>query len=291
MNGTRLAQVEIPDTVDVQLPRQAVVPVAETAPLTDPEPEPTRVPAQAAAIPDAPEPDRALSPLGLPCDLAITATAMPGAMVALDIMAPCQPETQVDIAHSGLSLVGQTDAFGLLTMDIPGFETPAFFEVALPDGQVDTVLVGLPDLVNYDRVGVQWQGPAELDLHAMEFGASFGEPGHIWSETPGRLDDALAGQNGFLTQLGDPRTPDAPRAQVYTFPHATLRDGDRVRLSIDAQVTETSCGTEVSAHTLEMQRAGPVEITPVSLTMPGCDAVGNYLLLQNLLQDLRLASN
>ena len=53
---------------------------------------------------------QALSPLGLPCGLTVTTEARPGAMVALDIMDPCQGNARVVVEHSGLNLTGQTDA-------------------------------------------------------------------------------------------------------------------------------------------------------------------------------------
>jgi len=264
----RVADMAEPDA-GVALPRQAEIPVP---PQTDGAP-------------------RQVSALGLPCGLSVEARAMPGAMVALDVMAPCQTETRVVIEHSGLTLIAETDALGLLTLDIPAFETPAFFNIELPDGLSETALVGLPDLFDYHRVAVQWDGRGELSLHAMEFGAAFGDTGHVWQESPATLDAALTGTGGFLLELGDPTRPDAPRAQVYTLPRSALRAGDTVRLSVDAAITPETCGQPLSAHALQMDGTGRVELIPLSLTMPGCDAVGDYLLLQNLLQDLRLAAN
>ena len=48
--------------------------------------------------------DQPLSPFGLPCGLSVTTTASDGAVVALDIMDPCQPHSRVIIEHSGLNL-------------------------------------------------------------------------------------------------------------------------------------------------------------------------------------------
>jgi hypothetical protein len=231
------------------------------------------------------------SAFGLPCGLSIDATPAPGAIVALDVMAPCQPDTMITIAHSGLTLAGRTDAFGLLSMDIPAFETPAFFSAEAPDGSVEVTLVPVPDLRDYDRVAVQWQAPAEVELHAMEFGASFGGPGHVWQDAPGQLAEALAERGGFLTRLGDTDGESLHRAQVYSLPRAALRSGDTVRLSVDLAITDGNCGQSVSAHTLQIMENDQVDVTPIELTMPGCDAVGDYLVLQNPLRDLRLASN
>ena len=75
----------------------------------------------------APQPQATgFSDLGLPCGLSVASEAMPGAMVALDIMEPCAPNARVEISHAGLVFTARTDALGLLTVDVPALETPAF---------------------------------------------------------------------------------------------------------------------------------------------------------------------
>ncbi|MBY4894342.1 hypothetical protein KUL25_16415 [Rhodobacteraceae bacterium N5(2021)] len=264
-----------------------IVPLAEQSLAT----QATVVPAAfdgPASAPTAPMTETTeLSPLGLPCDITVTATAMPAAMVALDVMAPCRVGAEVTINHSGLQIASATDAVGLLTLDIPAFETPAFFSVAFADGVEETVLVGTPDLYEFDRIGLNWQGDMGLELHAMEFGAAFGDHGHVWQEAPATPEAAIEGSGGFLTMLDTGES----FAQIYTLPRATLREGDSVRLSIDAPVTQTNCTQEVLAWTLRVEGGGPVDVTDLMFTVPSCDAVGDVLVLQNLLDDLRLASN
>jgi hypothetical protein len=270
------------DAMMVEAAPEAETPPARPLIVTEAAPEP-----QIAPMTDAP----ALSPLGLPCGLTVEATAQPAAMVALDIMDPCQPETALRVEHSGMTIEAMTDAMGLLTLDIPAFETPAFFTVRMDDESERSLLVPVPDLGDYDRIGIAWTGAAELDLHAMEFGARFGEDGHVWSDNPRGADAARNGEGGFLVQLGDPSLPQPMLAQVYTLPRATLSEANTVRLSLDAEITEANCGTPTEALTLRSEAAGRVDVTPLTFTHPGCDAVGDFLVLQNLLGDLRLASN
>lgn len=230
----------------------------------------------------------ALSPFGLPCGLSLTAEAMPGALVALDIMEPCAPDARVTITHGPLVFAAQTDAMGLLTLDIPALETPAFFTVRLEDGTEATTLAGLPDLIDYDRAAIVWDEDRSLQLHAYENGADFGAPGHVWQETPGRITDALIGTGGFLITLGDSTLDDPQLAQIYTSAQ-TLRDD--VRLSVEVPVTDANCGRPVRARSLQIGEGGQINDRPVTMILPGCDAVGEFLLLQNLFLDLRLASN
>ena len=265
--------------VIIPMAEQALAPEAAVSPTAFEEP------ASAASTPITEETQ--LSDLGLPCGVIVTATAMPAAMVALDVMAPCRTDATVTVNHSGLEIVTYTDALGLLSLDVPAFETPAFFSVVFGDGVEETVLVGLPDLRDFDRIGLWWQGDLGLELHAMEFGAAFGDQGHVWHETPSAPEDAIAGDGGFLTLLETTNS----FAQIYTLPRATLREGDSVRLSIDAPVTQANCTRNVVARTLRAEGGGPVNVTELTFTVPSCDAIGDVLVLQNLLDDLRLASN
>lgn len=235
--------------------------------------------------------DQDLSPFGLPCGLSVSATPMEGARVALDIMDPCQAHSRVVIEHSGLNLTGQTDVMGLLTMDIPVFEAPAFFTVRMPDGSSDSALAIIPDLQDYYRVGVQWNEDRQLELHAMEYGATYGEPGHIWLDNPGNVDRAVAGEGGYVVQVGTAEVESPMLAQIYSFPRAALEDAGTVRMSIEVPITETNCGQDTLARTLELEEDGTTAVIELTFTLPGCDAVGDYLVLQNLLQDLRVASN
>jgi len=230
----------------------------------------------------------ATSPLGLPCGLSVSAEAMPGAMVALDILEPCAPLARVTVTHGALTFAAQTDAMGLLALDVPAFETVAAFSVALADGRTQTVMAEVADLTEYDRAAIVWHEDLSLQLHASEGNAAFGEAGHVWQEVPGSLADLLVGDGGFLVHLGD-TTVEAPHlAQVYTMPHS-LRDD--VRLSVELPVTAENCGQPVRAHSLLVETGRDVISRPVTLIIPGCDTVGEYLLLQNLFRDQRLASN
>jgi hypothetical protein len=171
------------------------------------------------------------------------------------------------------------------------FENPAFFTVRMPDGTSDSALALVPDLGDYYRVGLQWNEDRQLELHALEFGASYGEPGHIWLNNAGSVDRALSGEGGFVVQIGETGVENPMMAQIYSFPRDTLEETGNVRLSIEAPVTEANCGQDTQARTLELDEDGTVAVIELTFTLPGCDAVGDYLLLQNLLQDLRVASN
>lgn len=268
---------------------QAAEPDAIPAPAPAPVAEIASTPEPAAAVLPPPEtPETALSALGLPCGLTITAEAMPGAMVALDVMDPCAPDTRVEIVHGPLRFSDRTDAMGLLTTDVPALETPAFFTVRLETGTEAMTLAGLPDLIDYDRAAILWMGAAGLQLHGYRGQADFGGPGHVWQDNPGSVADAMIGAGGFLNLLGDPELDEPQLAQVLTMPRAHRGE---MSLVVDVPITTETCGQAISAETVKSMGGTHTIRQPVSLTLPGCEAAGEFLMLQNLFSDPRLAAN
>ena len=229
-----------------------------------------------------------LGAFGLPCGLAVTASAMPGAMVALDVMDPCRPDTDLTITHSGLRFGARTDKMGLVTLDLPALETPAFVTVQTADGAEAMAMAGLPDLGAYLRVAIIWEGDLGLDLHGFAQGAGFGEPGHIWRENPGDLAATMQGGDGVLTALGGPHGTRSLRAQVLTMARSRAA---ATRIALDIPIKPETCGLPLVAEAVQQTDTGALFRQPISLTLPGCDAVGDFLVLQNLFDPPRLVSN
>ena len=94
-----------------------------------------------------------------------------------------------------------------------------------------------------------------------------------------------------MTRNGDIEASEPLMAEVYSFPVAkTAQEGD-VALSVEAEVSEANCGLEIEAQALELRGDDPVKTQNLTLAVPDCDAVGNFLVLNNLLQDLKVAQN
>ena len=64
-------------------------------------------------------------------------------------------------------------------------------------------------------------------------------------------------------------------AEVYTAPVAT-RVGDIV---VEAEVSAATCGRALDGAMLRMAPGATVQSEPLSFAMPGCDAVGDFLML------------
>jgi hypothetical protein len=213
-----------------------------------------------------------------------------GAMVALRISAPCAPNARVAIHHNGLMFADTTDASGLLAIDVPALAVNAVFVIDLGEGAGAVGLAEVPSLAFYDRVALQWADNAGFEIHALEFGATYGEDGHVWQNAPRDVTAAALGDGGFLSLLGDADTL-APRlAQVYTFPSAAASREGTVALSVEAEVTEANCGRSIAAQALELRAGSPLRTRDLSLSVPGCEAAGSFLVLNNLMDDLKIAA-
>jgi len=225
------------------------------------------------------------------CDYALSAEASAGAMVALTLDVPCMPNERFTLHHNGLMVTGVTDESGISEMVVPALSTEAVFIVAFPNGEGAVANASVDSLEYYDRVAVQWEGDSGLQIHAMEYGADYGDAGHVWAEAPHDLSQAVGGEGGFLTRLGASDLPHAYQAEIYTFPSSIAARAGDVQLQVEAQVTQDNCGRDVEAQSIQLQQDGGLKVQTLTLAMPECNAVGDFLLLKNLLNDLKIAQN
>ncbi|NUH66889.1 hypothetical protein HTT03_16520 [Sulfitobacter sp. S0837] len=223
------------------------------------------------------------------CDIEATARASEAAMVELSLEASCLPNERLTVHHNGMIFTETTDDEGQLNVTVPALAEQAVFILAFGNGDGAVAQTTVPDLADYDRVVLQWKGAAGFEIHAREFGADYGEEGHVWSGAPRDMAAAVTGKGGFLTRNGNTDVAEPLMAEVYSFPVSTAtRDGD-IALSVEAEVSQANCGLEIEAQALELRDQGEVTTRNLTLAVPDCDAVGNFLVLNNLLQDLKVA--
>ncbi len=225
------------------------------------------------------------------CAIDMTATAAAGAMVDVSIKAPCNASERFTLHHNGMMVTEVIQPDGTATLSIPALSETAVFIAAFTNGEGGLAQTDVPSLPFYDRVVVQWRGQAGLQLHAREFGANYFDQGHIWHDAKGDIAEAAQGKGGFLTRIGNEDTPDALVAEIYSFPAGTTaRNGD-IALSVEAEVTVQNCNTDVEAQTLDMRDGGDLKVQDLTLAIPECGSVGDFLVLKNLIEDLKIASN
>lgn len=212
------------------------------------------------------------------CAPELDLAARPMAMIAIDLRASCAAGARVVIRHAGLAVAETLDGSGHLTLDLPALDTSGRISVLLPEGRELHAAVAMPSVARLRRLAVQWIAGDAFQLHAMEGGATYGTPGDVHAQNP------ASPSGGYLVALGDPSSSLPMMAEVYTWPV-----GVTVRPVIEAEVTQATCGRELMAETL-LSDHGRVTATDLTLAMPGCDALGDILVLNNLIGESRLAA-
>lgn len=237
------------------------------------------VPDVPAVIPDVPSATAANNQPEKACSVQFDLVPQPGAMIGLSLLAPCHSNERVVLMHSGLAVTAKTSESGALFGALPALTSEVEVEVRFSSGDRAITGIDMPEAEGVRRFAVQWQDADAFQLHAFEGGADYDQPGHYSAENSG-----TPGQGAFVTLLGD-RSTDLPlMAEVYTFTHE--KDAEIV---IEAEVSEATCGREILGETI-MAEAGQVNVADLSVAMPACDALGDILVLKNLVQDMKLAA-
>ena len=255
------------------------------AALEEPAPQPALV-IEAPLIDEPVEAEPELS-----CAVTSVAQADAAAMVKVNLSAPCFPNERVVVHHQGMMFTSATDDTGQLDIMVPALAEMAvvIFEFSNGEGSVATAEVS--SLSFYDRVVLQWAGDTGFQLHAREFGANYGDGGHVWSGAPRDVSAAALGEGGFVTRLGVTDTLEPRIAEVYTFPSGTAATPGSIDLSVEAEVTARNCGQVIEAQSLELGDGGRLRTQYLTMTAPDCDAIGDFLVLNNLVDDLKIAAN
>lgn len=281
LDGPVLADPVLDDDAPVMLAAAESAAMVYTAPEL-PQPEvilAAATPEQpAAALETAPVANAAPTDCPVTLDLAV----VPGAMIGVTLLAPCAPNARVVLQHQGLAVTGMTTASGALFASLPAMTAQAMVAAVMADGTKVETTLAVPEAVDFRRFGVQWQGDDAFQVNAYENGAAYGTPGHINGVQPGVASDT----GGFLQILGDPSAPMPLLAEVYTYPKAT----GPVEMTVEAAVTDKTCGREILGETL-LAVAGKVVVTDLTLAMPDCSAIGDFLVLNNLAGETTLAAN
>lgn len=225
----------------------------------------------------------------LGCAVAAQALPAPMATVDLSISAPCLGNERVTVHHNGMIFSAVTDAGGQLKVTVPALAERAVFIAAFANGKGAVATTRVAGLNAYDRAVLQWAGDSGFQIHAREFGAGYGDSGHVWSgATAAAAQDGNS--TGSVVRLGDETILAPLMAEVYSFPSGRSTRSGTVAISIEAEVNELNCGRDVSAQLLERHGSDALRTRDLVLSVPGCAAVGDFLVLNNLLDDLKIAA-
>lgn len=231
-----------------------------------------------------------LSDFGLTCEIGLTATPSIAGLVSLSLNAPCQSGTVVTVTHQGLRFSEVTDATGALQIEVPALVQSATFAMRFDDGAAVQATAEVPEVAVYDRAILQWQGKSDLGLHAFEYGAAYGEPGHVYRAVPHAPARGPNRGAGFMTVLGSDQVPGGWTAEVYSFPAREALKSGRVAIAVEAAITAASCGRDVTAQTIQPTISGADAPVTLSIAMPDCSTIGDFLVLNNLVQEMKVAA-
>lgn len=226
----------------------------------------------------------------LSCEHQLTARSEAAAMVRLQLDAPCMINERFTLHHNGMMFTQVTDSDGQSDFTVPALSKNAVFIVAFANGEGAVANASVSSLEYYDRAVLQWKGESGMQIHALEYGSDYGSDGHVWADAARDNSVAALGEGGFLTRLGAADVDNALLAEVYTFPTGVAKRGGDVQLSVEAEVSGMNCGRDVEAQSIQKGADGGLKTQDLVLAMPDCNAIGDFLVLKNLLNDLKIAS-
>ncbi len=223
------------------------------------------------------------------CAYGATAKIVDGGLIQLSLDAPCSPNERLTIHHNGLIFSETTDQDGALTTVVPALAERAVIMMQFSNGDGAVVQTHIEGLDQYGRAVLQWRGDAGFQLHAREFGADYGSIGHVWAGSNAPVESAIDNSHGFVVRLGNPAVPQPHLAEVYTYPMAKADKRGTIDLTIEAEVHARNCGLDIEAQSIELM-GGSLRTQDVVLSIPDCDAIGSFLVLNNLVSDMKIAS-
>ena len=221
-------------------------------------------PVDLAALPSLP----GLPARALPADFAalpalascaaptLTVAPAAGAMLMLDLAAPCLPSARVELRLGALTFAVLTDAAGGFHAQMPAMAQTNRVLAIMPDGTELAASAEAPDLGAIERIALIAGASSALHLSA-----------------PG----------GQITALGDPAARPALLAEV----HSIAKAAPEAAVIVVADLTPATCGADLGAT---FWRAGAPDVVPLSLAMPDCDGIDGAVLLPLPAAPLALAA-
>lgn len=211
------------------------------------------------------------------CPVALSARRAAEAMVTLSATLPCAPDTDVLITHDLIRFSARTGSEGLLETLVPALSVEAEFVLLKSNVEQARVTIPVPALRNYDRAVLQWRGTGNLQLHSFVAGAEVGDPGHVWSAS---VQDTT-GSRGNVQRLGAGTEDPSYSAEVFTYPRGGWQGAEDMALKIGVALTAENCGRAMPVTTFQINRGELVMRRDMSLRLPGCNAAGSVVMLDD----------
>lgn len=215
-----------------------------------------------------------------PCKVNMSAESDIAAMMTAQVDAPCFKNADFDIIHESLRFSGRTDDSGRATITVPAVLPNAKLSVLFDNMERAQAHILVPDASQYDRTIIQWRDAENVQLHALEAGASFGGLGHIWSGSVHSPELSVLGRHGFVEHLGTRETSISYQGEVYTYPARWARANVPIEIAVGAMITKDNCD-----HALRLQVIRVVDgevLAPVVIVLdtPSCNSDIGFRMLR-----------
>lgn len=204
----------------------------------------------------------------------------------LALASTCRAGQEIEWTYGGAEFTAKLDAAGKLDLVIDCFAgTATPVDIKFADGTNLSLPVTARDLDRVSKVALIWRSAVDLDLHAFEYAAAVGEPGHVWAGATAnleaireRLEKSPRGA-GFLSTVtkGD---GSRDKVEVYTFLHRDGHASGQIGLAVDhatrgARPAGDTCGSgvlaEVPFRLVTSGRRNPVTHTAGIIAAAACD--------------------
>jgi hypothetical protein len=212
---------------------------------------------------------------------AITLDIRPAGITQVMIDSPCHAGTAVELAYESLRLAIALDAGGAGSIAAAGFQEASDATMRFADGESMAFNIPFIDTGKLDRVALIWDAPVGLQLHAFEFGAPPGSPGHVGPNNR-RGHGAVRRRGGGYLHTYQPVNGVGQHAEVYTYWHRNCGKTGVVQLKLGFGSDDPAaavCGDNVNARPeFEILRsvAGRVErMRSLRLARLDCATVAN----------------
>lgn len=189
------------------------------------------------------------------------------------VMSGCRTGQTVVWTYGGAEFQAILDNAGRAEFTVDAFAgTATPVELKFTDETIVSLPVEARDLDKVSKVAVIWRAPVNLDLHAFEYAALHGQPGHIHAAAPSSpaaarewIEKSARG-HGFLSTHS---SADAARdrLEVYTFLHKDGQMSGLVQTAVDYETRGekpegASCGkgpnAEVAFRIVSLSRSGQI---------------------------------
>jgi hypothetical protein len=207
------------------------------------------------------------APPPVPCTVlpALTLDIRPAGITEVIIDSPCHAGTAAELSYETLRFGIAIDADGAGSISAAGFQQASDATLRFADGEAVAFNIPFADTERMDRVALVWDAPVKLALHAFEFGAVPGTPGHVYEDNPRGYRDVRRKGGGYLLEY-EPNGV-GQSIEVYTYWHRTGGNSGVVQLmlGVDTRTDETGsgiCGSGPQAQPNVMilrSRSGQIE--------------------------------